>query len=605
VSPTSLSLENLSAFQEAPENWSVADSVWADPTQEHHLEAQEGSGVLVNVPTDAADGHLLTRWQHQDLEIAMDVLMPRGSNAGIYLQGRYEIQLLDSWGVQRPTFGDMGGIYQRWKADRPEGKRGAGGHPPRVNVAKAPGLWQHLTIDFQAPRFNAAGEKVEPAKINEVTLNGVVIHRNISLGGPTRAAMFSSEARMGPLMIQGDHGPVALKNIRYKRYRPGDISLSDLTFRRYDASLDEGLSALDPDSLAEERSTDRISTEVVGAEDDFAAVFEGTLTVPRTGTYAFDLALRWITGDPHFDGRVIGGGRLHIGEERVLAHAGSTQSATGRIELEEGSHRFRLLYFKNRGYAPSSRVTLSAEGPHIRRQPLTSELVPIGLSDPIEVTPRGRPRLLRSFFQHEGEKHTHVIAVGSPADGHYAYDLMQGSLLKVWRGPFLQTNPMWEGRGHAQLAVPRGSGPELSGTPPFAVLANRSAPWPDSVQQQVEHEFEGYRLDEQGRPSFKYQFEGLNVTDQLRVEGTGQRLHRTLEWSGTPSTDSIYVRLLRADALHRSGPNRFVVGDRAFYLELQDGATSVFVRRRDGGQELLLPLTVDDASGRLRYELIW
>ena len=603
LSPASLSLEDLSAFQSPSDNWSVADSVWADPDKKHHLEAREGSGVLVNVPTEAASGHLLTNWEHRDLEVAMDVLMPRGSNAGIYLQGRYEIQLLDSWGVQAPPFSDMGGIYQRWDAQRPEGERGMGGHPPRVNVAKAPGLWQHLTIDFRAPRFNAAGEKVEPARIHEVTLNGVVIHRNIALRGPTRAAMFESEARTGPLMIQGDHGPVAVKNIQYKRYRPGDISLYDLTFKRYDASLDEGLSALDSDSLVEERPTDRISEAVVGKEDDFAAVFEGTVTVPRTGTYAFDLQLHWAR-EGSSDERE-GGGHVRIDGERVIDHAGAGRSATGTVELNEGTHSFRLTYFKNRQYAPSSQFALFAEGPALRRRPLTTDLVPAELSDPIQVTPTTTPTLLRSFFRHQDEKRTHVISVGSPSDGHYAYDLVQGSLLKVWRGPFLRANPMWEGRGHAQRAVPLGSGPALSGVPSLAVLPRRSAPWPDSVQQRVEHEYQGYRLDAEGRPTFLHRFEGLDVRDQFRVKGAGQRLERTLSWSGTPSSDSIYVRLLHADALRRAGPNRFVAGDRAFYLELKAGAESAVLRRREGDRELLVPIDPDAASGRLRYELIW
>jgi hypothetical protein len=264
-----------------------------------------------------------------------------------------------------------------------------------------------------------------------------------------------------------------------------------------------------------------------------------------------------------------------------------------------------LTYFKNRQYAPNSQFALFAEGPALRRRPLTSDLVPAELSDPIQVTPTTKPTLLRSFFRHGEEKRTHVLSVGSPSDGHYAYDLVQGSLLKVWRGPFLRANPMWEGRGHTQRAVPLGSGPELSGAPSLAVLPRRSAPWPDSVQQRVEHEYQGYRLDTEGRPTFLHRFEGLDVRDRFRMKGAGQRLERTLAWSGTPSADSIYVRVLRADALHRAGSNRFVVGDRAFYLEVTEGGEAAFVRRRDGHSELLVPLSSDDASGRLRYELIW
>ncbi|WP_181149181.1 family 16 glycoside hydrolase [Salinibacter sp. 10B] len=603
--PTALPLEDLQSFRSAPENWSVADSAWADPTRERHLESTRGSGVLVNASAKTAAEPLLTRWTHQDLEIEMDVMMSRGARAGIFLQGRYEIQLVDSWGVQEPTDSDMGAISQPWRSRRPEGERGVGGHPPRANVAKAPGLWQHLTIDFQAPRFNEDGEKVAPAQFNKVALNGVVIHRNISLRGPTRDARFEAEARTGPLMIVGDQGPVAIKNIRYKRYRPGEIFLSGLTYRRYDASLARGLGALDPDSLVEERATDRISQEVVGEEDDFAAEFEGTLTVPRSGTYGFDLRLDWIRTDASSGHERSGGGRLRIDGERVLAHAGSSRSETGTVDLEEGAHSFRLVYFKNREYTSNSQVGLFVEGPNLRRRSLTTDRVPAEVQDPIHVAPTTRPTLLRSFFRHEGEKKTHVLSVGSPAGGHYAYDLVQGSLLQVWRGPFLRANPMWEGRGHAQRAVPRGSGPVLSDAPPLAILSDRSAPWPDSMQQRVDHEYQGYRLDAQGRPTFRHRFGNLNVTDQLRGKGTGQGVERTLMWSGTPSSEKIYIRLLRAEALHRAGPNRFVGGDRELYLELKTGGEAAFLRRREGKRELLVPLTTDDASGRLRYEIIW
>ncbi|NBB73743.1 MAG: DUF1080 domain-containing protein [Bacteroidetes bacterium] len=600
-----LPLSDLSAFRDAPSNWSTADSVWADPEEEHHLAVAPGSGILVNRPEASANGHLLTAWTHGDLEIEMDVLMPRGSNSGIYLQGRYEIQLLDSWGVRSPTYADMGGIYQRWRPDRPEGERGIGGQAPRSNVAKAPGLWQHLKIDFRAPRFNADGEKVENARFEKVVLNGVVIHRNIELRGPTRAAAFTDEAAHGPLMIQGDHGPVAIKDVRYKRYEPGAIGLSDLQYARYDARLDEGLQQLDTIAVAERGATDRLSHEVVGGDNAFAAVFEGTLQVPRSGRYGFDLALHWVTGDPHFDDQVIGGGRLEIGGETALVHAGTGRVASETIDLNAGAQPFRLVYFKARS-GGSSRIALFAEGPRLRRRALTTGATSGPPGDPILLRPEARPTVLRGFYQHGTTKKTHAVSVGDPQHIHYAYDLAQGSLLRVWKGPFVQANAMWQGRGIEQRVASQGSGPTVSGAPPLALLPTPTAAWPDSVQPALDHEYLGYRLDAQGRPTFRYRVQGLMVEDRLRADGTGGHLVRRIRLTGASATDRLFVRLFRADTLRTAGPSRFVAGDRDFYVELLSApAKRAQLRRSAGGRELLLPVSTADLPIELHYAIIW
>ncbi|MFB6272930.1 MAG: family 16 glycoside hydrolase [Salinibacter sp.] len=601
-SPETLSLEDLSSFQSPPDNWSVVDSVWARPDQTHHLASAAGTGVLVNQPTEAAEGHLLSEWEHGDLEIAMDVLMPRGSNSGIYLQGRYEIQLLDSWGVQSPTFGDLGGIYERWRPDRPEGERGIGGHPPRTNVAKAPGLWQHLHIDFRAPRFNEEGEKIENARFETVSLNGVVIHRNVEVPGPTRGAAFSDESATGPLLIQGDHGPVAVKNIRYKQYQPGQARLSDLQYEVYEGTIHPE-TPLDSATVAQRGSADDLTPAVAKGvvnreEGDYAVVYEGTITVPRSGSYAFDLTLEWMSEAASQD-RELGGGQFQVGEEIVIPYT----DTSGSMTLRKGDHPFRLVYFERQDTEKYD-VTLFVEGPQMPRQDLTqpAEGPP---SSPILATPEGDPSLFRSFFRHGAEKRTHVISVGTPKGGHYAYDLAHGSLLRVWKGPFLRMNQMWEGRGVQQRARPLGSGPVFSGGPPLAVLPRRTAPWPDSIQRDVEHEYLGYRLDEQGRPTFRYRFEGLGVTDQPRVHESGGRLTRTIRLSGRPSSDQIFVRLLRATPLRRAGSHRFVAGDRQYYVTLEKNADTVVLRRSNGARELLLPVPADSSTTEIRYELTW
>jgi hypothetical protein len=85
-----------------------------------------------------------------------------------------------------------------------------------VNACRKPGEWQSFDIFFQAPRFDEQGQKTANAKFLRVLLNGLVIHENEDVTGPTRAALFSDEQPTGPLMLQGDHGPVAYRNFRIR-----------------------------------------------------------------------------------------------------------------------------------------------------------------------------------------------------------------------------------------------------------------------------------------------------------------------------------------------------------------------------------------------------
>jgi hypothetical protein len=134
--------------------------------------------------------------------------VPEGSNSGVYLPGSYEVQVLDSWGKTDIGHGDCGGIYQRWVNGR-----GLEGHAPKINASLPPGEWQSFDIVFRAPRFNESGEKIENARFLKVVHNGVPVHHNVSLNGPTRSASFDDEQPLGPIMLQGDHGPVAYRNI--------------------------------------------------------------------------------------------------------------------------------------------------------------------------------------------------------------------------------------------------------------------------------------------------------------------------------------------------------------------------------------------------------
>src|SRR5690625_615896 len=217
-----LPLDDLSRFSSTGDNWSIAGNVQADLEREMELEVFEGTGVLGNDPGTDRGGQILTELQHGDLELKLEFLVPKGSNSGLYFQERYEVQIRDSWRVEEPSFQDTGGIYERWDESRPEGEKGYGGVAPRVNATLAPGLWQEYHILFRAPRFDEQGNKVRNARFDWIDLNGVRIQENVELTGPTRGAVNQSEQPLGALMIQGDHGPVAFRNIRYKTFGQSD-----------------------------------------------------------------------------------------------------------------------------------------------------------------------------------------------------------------------------------------------------------------------------------------------------------------------------------------------------------------------------------------------
>lgn len=180
--------------------WQVGFAV-QDPKEPKKLKLASdaesvGAVQLINM-SGGVDAY--TEETYGDCIIELEFMVPQGSNSGVYVHGEYEVQILDSYGKEKVGPGDLGGLY--------------GAAAPKVNASKKPGEWQKFVIDFTAPRFED-GKKVANAKFNKIVLNGQLIHEDVEMKGPTPSGVTGKEAAKGPLMFQGDHGPVTFRRIQ-------------------------------------------------------------------------------------------------------------------------------------------------------------------------------------------------------------------------------------------------------------------------------------------------------------------------------------------------------------------------------------------------------
>lgn len=178
--------------------------------QWEHWGKNQGKPVQWKLVDDAVEvvpgsGSIVSKKKFTDFELHIEFRSPfmpaakgqKRGNSGVYLQGRYEVQVLDSYGLEGRD-NECGGIYQ------------AGA--PLVNMCAPPMQWQTYDIMFYAPRFDENGDKVENARLT-VLHNGVKIHDDLEVPGPTGGALDQNVSKPGGIYLQDHSDRVQYRNI--------------------------------------------------------------------------------------------------------------------------------------------------------------------------------------------------------------------------------------------------------------------------------------------------------------------------------------------------------------------------------------------------------
>jgi hypothetical protein len=180
------------------------------------MKGEPVTWVMTDGVLPTGKGMIRTKAEFTDFQLHVEFATPsevkgdsqgRG-NSGVFLLGRFEIQVLDSYQNRTYADGQAAAMY--------------GQHPPLVNASRPPGEWQTYDIVFTAPRFTQSGSLDKPAVVT-VLHNGIVVHNAVPFWGPTthrRIEAYTPETAKGPISLQ-DHGnPVRYRNIWIRRITP-------------------------------------------------------------------------------------------------------------------------------------------------------------------------------------------------------------------------------------------------------------------------------------------------------------------------------------------------------------------------------------------------
>jgi hypothetical protein len=392
-------------------------------------------------------------------------------------------------------------------------------------------------------------------------------------------------------MIQGDHGPVAFRNIKYRLMRESNVSISDISYKTFAGNFEEieDFESMEPVSSG---NIPEITMEVADTDDAFGVIYTGNINFPEDGTYQFQLKYN-------------GGAKLVIdGQPLVDEQQPGQRRATDDVTLtmQKGTYPFQLYYYKDAGYMPPRLGFFSTDTYPTALHAFNSFPPDENVVSPIFVKVGNEPKLLRAFLDFKGDRsqrRTHTIGVGGPAGTHYIYDLEAGNLLCVWRGAFVDATPMWHQRGDGSFR-PMGMVQYLFASPPLATLSDQNAAFPEQADE-TDFRGKGYVLEEAtGRPIFKYIYKGMEVEDKVYPDDSSRMITREITVKNSGENPGLHYKLAEGDDIMQMQDGSYIVDDKQYYIKVLSSAKPV-IREANGKKELVALVN----GNPIKYSIIW
>lgn len=434
------------------------------------------------------------------------------------------------------------------------------------------------------------------AVLNDEQLAAILTHVRKSWGNKQKPVQPEQVARVRA-KLKERKTPYTANELRKEYpipYRPGWPRLENLTSHVYHGKweLMPDFSQLKPVSVEEEP---RNLVDVAHADRDkeFGIVWEGDLVTAKEGDYNAMLDAS--------DGAVLLINDSKIVEVEGVGPRGSERARIYRFRMLKGQNKFRLEYFNNQGNPGLSfQMTGPTGAPWLSESRL--KIQPAAPAIPL-VAEEGSAVIYRNFI--EGAR-ARAIGVGYDGGVNQAFSVTHMGPDVIWQGKFLDGGLHWTNRGKGNQKPSGIDIVQLLTKPAYAVLSNEKAPWPNRNVERIQPKFGGYALDEKGLPTFRYEVEGVKVTEYfVPVKGLPHRsMDRTITFTANDKVPgNLHLALV-------TGPKIEVV-DSGFLLDgkvamrTQSNGELFPILRKDKDSLLVVPLTLKKGITTLTVTYSW
>ncbi|CAN5790982.1 hypothetical protein BH11VER1_BH11VER1_23680 [soil metagenome] len=334
-------------------------------------------------------------------------------------------------------------------------------------------------------------------------------------------------------------------------------------------------------------------------KDKFAYEFEGFLECPKDAEYKF-----FMGSDD--------GSRLIIDGNVMLDLNGIHPfgiKEKGKVKLTKGEHKILVQYFEFNG---EQQFYLGWSGPGFSETALSTWSPDLSDRKSEKDNFYGMPLIVekealiyRNFIAGSSPR---GIAVGYPGGINLCWDADQMSVALVWQGAFMDAKGHWSGRGNGDQPPLGYDIAKLGQNRALGILESQTSPWASSYQKEAlrnpAYRFHGYELDEKRQPTFKWEFNGVQVVESFAPSGDAKegnaKLKRTLRLSAEEAPKNLY--LLALSGAIEQKESLFVI-DKA--VKATVAGAEPLVRQEGGKTEVLLPVTFKDGKAELTVTYAW